>query len=64
VISLINFYVLVLFFTALIVIWTTYMDHDCVVVGGLLPIGTLPKRSVRRSCIVAINMISFLIVLV
>jgi hypothetical protein len=46
-ISLLNFYILVLIFTLLIVIWTTYVDNDCVVVGGEI-IGTLPKRSVRE----------------
>ena len=44
-ISLLNFYILVLIFMALIVFWTTYVDADCVVVGGQ-PIGTLSKRSV------------------
>jgi hypothetical protein len=44
-ISLLNFYILVMLFTLLFVIWTTYVDADCVMVGGLT-IGTLPKRSV------------------
>ena len=45
-ISLLNFYILVLVFMVLIVVWTTYVDMDCVMVGGM-PIGTLSKRSVR-----------------
>ena len=44
-ISLLNFYILVMIFTVLIVVWTKYVDGDCIMVGGS-PIGTLSKRSV------------------
>ncbi|KAL3776253.1 hypothetical protein HJC23_002973 [Cyclotella cryptica] len=43
-VSLLSFYILVLLFTLIIVLWTVYVDSDCVRIGGL-PFGSMPHRS-------------------
>jgi len=47
-VSLFTFYLLVLLFTLIIVIWTVYVDSDCVRIGGL-PFGSMPHRSVSSA---------------
>lgn len=47
-VSLFSFYLLVLLFTLLIVIWTVYVDYDCVRIGGE-PFGSMENRSVSFS---------------